>query len=91
MRTTGYWVLGTSNHQMLRTKNNMQAALDEVAEWSKANGFKISQEITKAMHIMPYTIKTGKPSRPYSTLEWTNIGGSQHTQNTEAYTGQTIN
>jgi hypothetical protein len=30
-------------------------------------------------------------SRPYKTLEWTNIGGSQHTQNTGAYTGPTTN
>jgi hypothetical protein len=36
---------------------------------------------------MPYTIETGEPSRPYNTLEWTNIGGSRHTQNT----GQTTN
>jgi hypothetical protein len=40
---------------------------------------------------MPYTIRTGEPSRPYNTLEWTNIGGSQHTQNTGAYTEQTTN
>jgi hypothetical protein len=30
-------------------------------------------------------------SRPYNTLEWTYIGGSQHTQNTGAYNGQTTN
>jgi hypothetical protein len=29
----------------------MQAALDRVAEWFEANGFRISQEKTKAMHI----------------------------------------
>jgi hypothetical protein len=40
---------------------------------------------------IPYTIETGEPFRPYNTLEWTNIGGSQHTHNTEAYTGQTTN
>jgi hypothetical protein len=40
---------------------------------------------------MPYTFKTGEPSRSYNTLEWTNIRGSQHTQNTGAYTGQTTN
>jgi hypothetical protein len=38
---------------------------------------------------MPYTIETGEPS--YNTLKWTNIGGSRHTQNTGAYTGQTSN
>jgi hypothetical protein len=68
------WVLYTRNHQMLRVQNNIQAALDRVAEWSEVNGF---------------TIETREPSRPYNTLEWTNIGGIQKTQNTEAYTGQT--
>jgi hypothetical protein len=38
------WVLYTRNHQMLRAQNNMQAALDRVAEWSEANGFRIFQE-----------------------------------------------
>jgi hypothetical protein len=27
---------------------------------------------------MPYTIETREPSRPYNTLDWTNIGGSRH-------------
>jgi hypothetical protein len=45
------WVLYSRNHQMLRAQNNMQAALDRVAEWSEANGFRISQEKIKAMHI----------------------------------------
>jgi hypothetical protein len=36
---------------------------------------------------IPYTIENREPSRSYNTLEWTNIGGSQHTQNT----GQTTN
>jgi hypothetical protein len=36
---------------MLRAKNNMQAALDRVAEWAEANGFRIFQEKTKAIHI----------------------------------------
>jgi hypothetical protein len=38
-------------HQIQRAQNNMQAALDKVAEWSEANGFRISQEKTKAMLI----------------------------------------
>jgi hypothetical protein len=73
---------------MLWAQNNMQATLDRVAEWSEANGFRISQEKTKAMHVCS---ETREPSRPYNTLEWTNIGGSQHTQNTGANTGQTTN
>jgi hypothetical protein len=69
----------------------MQAVLDRVAEWSKANGFRISQSKPRpCIYAVPYTIVTGEPSRPYNTLEWTNIGDSQHTQNTEAYTGQSI-
>jgi hypothetical protein len=40
---------------------------------------------------MSYAIETGEPSRPYNTLEWINIGGSQHTQKTGAYTRQTPN
>jgi hypothetical protein len=36
---------------MLRAQNNMQAILDRVAEWYKENGFRISQEKTKAMRI----------------------------------------
>jgi hypothetical protein len=58
----------------------LQAALDTVAKWSEANFFSISQEIRSKPenHLDP-------------TLEWTNIGGSQHTQNSGAYTGQTTN
>jgi hypothetical protein len=48
---TNDWVLYTKNHQILRSQNNMQAALDRVAEWSEANGYRISQEKTKALHI----------------------------------------
>jgi hypothetical protein len=40
---------------------------------------------------MPYTIETGESARLYNTLEWTNIGGSRHTQNTGVYTGHTTN
>jgi hypothetical protein len=54
----GDWVLYTRNHQMLRAQNNMQAALDRVAQRSEANGFRISQEKTKAIHntYIPCTI-----------------------------------
>jgi ribonuclease HI len=45
------WVLYTRDHQMLKAQNNIQAALNRVSEWCGANGFKISQEKTKAMHI----------------------------------------
>jgi hypothetical protein len=45
------WVLYTRIHQMLRVQNDMQAGLDRMAEWSEANGFRISHEKTKAMHI----------------------------------------
>jgi hypothetical protein len=75
---------------MLRVQNDNEAALDRVAEWSEANGFRISQE-HQGHAYMPYTIETGEPSRPYNTLERTNIGGSQHTQNTGGYTRQTTN
>jgi hypothetical protein len=51
LRYADDWVLYTRNHQILRAQNNIQAALDRVAEWSEANGFRISQEKTKAMHI----------------------------------------
>jgi hypothetical protein len=42
---------------MLRAQNNMQAALDRVAEWSEANGFRIFLEKTKAMHISRIRLK----------------------------------
>jgi hypothetical protein len=37
------WVLYTRNYQMLRAQINMK--------WSEANGYRISQDKTKAMHI----------------------------------------
>jgi hypothetical protein len=43
------------------------------------------------IYAVPYTIEAGEPSRPYNMLGWTNIGGSQHTQNTGDYTEQTTN
>jgi hypothetical protein len=35
-------VLYTRNHQILRAQNNMQAEPYRVAEWSEANGYRIS-------------------------------------------------
>jgi hypothetical protein len=36
---------------MLQSQNNMQATPDRVAEWSEANGFRISLERIKVMHV----------------------------------------
>jgi hypothetical protein len=41
---------------MLRAQNIMQAALDRVAEWSEANGFRIFQEKLRPC-IFAYTIR----------------------------------
>jgi hypothetical protein len=60
------WVLYTRNHQMLRAQNNMQAALDRVEERSEANGFTISQEKTKAMHI--WRIRSKPENHPEPTI-----------------------
>jgi hypothetical protein len=84
-------ILYTRNHQMLQAQINIQAALDRVAEWSESNAFRISQKKNQGHANMPYTIETRKPSSTYNTLEWTNIGGSQHKQNSGAYTEQTTN
>jgi hypothetical protein len=58
-------------------------------EWQ--NRLRLQNLPGKGHAYMPYTIETGEPSRPYNTLEWTHIEDSRHTQNTGAYTGQTIN
>jgi hypothetical protein len=84
-------ILYTRNHQMLQAQNNIQAALDRVAEWSESNAFRISQKKNQGHANMPCTIETREPSSTYNTLEWTNIGGSQHKQNSGAYTEQTTN
>jgi hypothetical protein len=66
MRTRMVGILGYGNHQMLQAHNNMQAALNRVAEWSKANGCRVSHENTKAIHICRMRLKLA--NHPYPTI-----------------------
>jgi hypothetical protein len=47
-------MLYTRNHQILKAQNNIQAALNRVAEWCGANGFKISQEKQRSCTFAAY-------------------------------------
>jgi hypothetical protein len=64
---------------MLKAQNNIQAALNRVSEWCGANGFKISQEKIKAMHICRLCSIPENHSDP--TIRLNGQGGGENTQN----------
>jgi hypothetical protein len=82
---------GTSRNQTiysrrLNAQNNIKAGLNRVSEWCGANGFKISQEKTKAIHICRLSSRPENHSDPTIRLN----GQTLEVVNTHKVLGLTL-